>query len=82
LGQFIGGHHASQNLSSALFTHRIDDAAHIEMIYWSAPGRSKPGFDEAKRQLNGRGKKATKGMEFGPSCKHNDLPFAASIAVL
>jgi alpha-mannosidase len=64
-----------------LFTHRIDDAAHIQMIYWSAPGRSKPGFDEAKRQLNGRGKKAIKGMEFGPSCEYTVYPSSALLVI-
>jgi len=64
-----------------LFTQRIDDDAHIQMIYWSAPGRSKPGFDEAKRQLNGRGKKATKGMEFGPSCECKAYLTSALLAI-
>jgi hypothetical protein len=53
------------------------------MTYWS-PGQAKPnmngqmevfkiekpGFEEAKRQLNARGKVARKGMEFGPSCAY------------
>jgi hypothetical protein len=45
------------------------------MTYWS-PGKgngngiNKPGFEEAKRQLNARGKVARKGMEFGPSCTY------------
>ena len=68
LGQFIGGHYASQNLSSVLFTQRTDAPENVKMIYWNAPGRTKPGFEEAKRMLNGRGKVARKGMEFGPSC--------------
>lgn len=52
------------------------------MTYWS-PGPSKPnvkgntegfkiekpGFEEAKRMLNARGKVARKGMESGPSCE-------------
>lgn len=33
----------------------------------------KPGFEEAKRMLNARGKVARKGMEFGPSCTYTYL---------
>jgi hypothetical protein len=44
------------------------------MTYWSPPkgngnAINKPGFEEAKRMLNARGKVARKGMEFGPSCE-------------
>ncbi|KAJ9103142.1 hypothetical protein QFC21_002564 [Naganishia friedmannii] len=70
LNQFLGGHFSSQNLSALLFAHRIDSQSHpanIKLTYWSAPGRSKPGFEEAIKNLNGRGKEARKGMEFGPS---------------
>ncbi|KAJ9110122.1 hypothetical protein QFC19_001793 [Naganishia cerealis] len=70
LNQFLGGHFSSQNLSALLFAHRIDSQSHpanIKLTYWSAPGRSKPGFDEAVKNLNSKGKDAKKGMEFGPS---------------
>lgn len=47
------------------------------MTYWSpgppkgnGNGINRPGFEEAKRQLNARGKIARKGMEFGPSCAY------------
>lgn len=53
-----------------MYAHRIDSQSHpsnIKLTYWSAPGRSKPTFEEAIRNLNGKGKEAKKGMEFGPS---------------
>ncbi len=41
------------------------------MEVWSAPGRSKPTFDEAKRKLeSGQGRKVEIGFQFGPSCEH------------
>ncbi|WRT70534.1 uncharacterized protein IL334_007532 [Kwoniella shivajii] len=64
LDQFIGGHYADYNLSSLLFAHRSDDTKHVKLEVWSAPGRSKPSFEEAKRQNY---KPAKKGEEFGPS---------------
>lgn len=70
LNQFEGGHFSSQNLSSILYAHRIDSDTHaqnVKLIYWSAPGRTKPTFEEAVRALAKDGKEAKKGMEFGPS---------------
>jgi alpha-mannosidase len=59
-----GGHYASVNLSALLFHHRIDDSAHVKLEVWSPPGRTKPSFEEAKRQNY---KPAKKGDSFGPS---------------
>lgn len=80
LGTFIGGHFAGVNLSSVLFTHRLDNAEHVKLevyasslntnfIYlhscrWSAPGLEKPTFEEAMKQ---KFKPAKKGDSFGPS---------------
>ncbi|KZS95622.1 hypothetical protein SISNIDRAFT_452270 [Sistotremastrum niveocremeum HHB9708] len=64
LDQFVGGHYSSVNLSSALFTHRLDDEKHVKLQVWSAPGLTKPSFDEAVKQ---KFKPAKKGDRFGPS---------------
>nr|XP_019051258.1 alpha-mannosidase [Kwoniella bestiolae CBS 10118]OCF30188.1 alpha-mannosidase [Kwoniella bestiolae CBS 10118] len=64
LDQFIGGHYADYNLSSLLFAHRLDDSKHVKLEVWSTPNRSKPSFEEAKRQNY---RIAHKGEEFGPS---------------
>ncbi|KAL7422655.1 Glycoside hydrolase, 38 vacuolar alpha mannosidase [Cryptotrichosporon argae] len=64
LNEFIGGHFASVNLAALLFAHKLEDEAHVKIEVWSPPGRSKPSFEEAKRQVY---KPAKKGDEFGPS---------------
>lgn len=64
LSQFNGGHFSEVNLSSVLFTHRLDDSAHIKLQVWSAPGLTKPTFEEAMKQSF---KPAKKGDSFGPS---------------
>ncbi|KAK8850374.1 hypothetical protein IAR55_004292 [Kwoniella newhampshirensis] len=64
LDQFLGGHYRDYNLSSLLFAHRLDDSDHVKLEVWSAPNRSKPTFEEAKRQVY---KPAKKGDSFGPS---------------
>ncbi|KAG8908987.1 Glycoside hydrolase, 38 vacuolar alpha mannosidase [Tulasnella sp. 403] len=46
LNVFVGGHFNNVNLGSVLFTERKDDEKFVSMKYWSAPGLSKPGFDE------------------------------------
>jgi alpha-mannosidase len=66
LGTFLGGHFADVNLSSVLFTHKLDSDEHVKLQVWSAPGRSKPGFEEAMKQ---EFKHAKKGDRFGPSCE-------------
>ena len=63
---FSGGHFADVNLTSALFTHRLDDSNHIELHRWSAPGLSKPSFAEA---LKNDFQPAKKGESIGPSCE-------------
>jgi hypothetical protein len=64
-GQFIGGRYSSLNLTAVLFTDRKDDEDHVQLQVWSAPGNSKPSFDEAMKQ---EFKPAKKGDSFGPSC--------------
>jgi len=67
---FTGGHFASQNLSSILERRRIDDAQHIRMRVWSAPGETKPGFNEAIGALQADQqlwKPYHKGDRLGPS---------------
>jgi hypothetical protein len=63
---FSGGHYADFNLSSVLYTHRLDDGDHIQLQRWSAPGITKPSFKEALEQDF---KPAKKGESIGPSCK-------------
>ncbi|KAI0753803.1 hypothetical protein C8Q74DRAFT_1373733 [Fomes fomentarius] len=64
LGTFNGGHFADVNLSSVLFTHRLDNQEHVKLEVWSAPGLTKPSFEEAMKQ---KFKPAKKGESFGPS---------------
>ncbi|KAF9558502.1 glycoside hydrolase family 38 protein [Agrocybe pediades] len=66
LGTFNGGHYADVNLASVLFTHRIDNSDHVKLKVWSAPGMTKPTFEDAMQQ---KFKTAKKGDSFGPSCK-------------
>jgi len=65
-GNFTGGHFADVNLSSVLFTHRLDDSKHVQLQRWSAPGISKPSFQEALKQDF---QPAKKGESIGPSCE-------------
>ena len=69
-GQFTGGRYSSLNLAAVLFTARKDDKDHVRLSAWSAPGRSKPSFDEAMQQ---EFKPATKGDTFGPSCTYSKI---------
>ncbi|KAH9988748.1 glycosyl hydrolases family 38 N-terminal domain-containing protein [Russula vinacea] len=62
---FTGGHFSDVNLSSVLFTHRLDDAKYVQIQRWSAPGISKPTFQEALKQDY---QPAKKGESIGPSC--------------
>jgi len=59
-----GGQYGGYNLSPLLCAHRLDDAEHVKLEVWSAPGRSKPTFAEATRQSY---KPAKKGDQFGPA---------------
>jgi hypothetical protein len=65
-GNFTGGHFADVNLSSVLFTHRLDDSKHVQLQRWSAPGITKPTFQEAIKQDF---QPAKKGESIGPSCE-------------
>ncbi|KAG8909592.1 Glycoside hydrolase, 38 vacuolar alpha mannosidase, partial [Tulasnella sp. 417] len=62
LGVFVGGHFGAVNLGHVLFTERIDDDKHVQMVYWSAPGRSKPGFDEVMKLDKKEWKELKKGF--------------------
>ena len=68
---FTGGHFASQNLSSILERQRIDDADHVQMRVWSAPGETKPSFVKAVTAFDdGRDEETRlykKGDQLGPS---------------
>lgn len=65
LPTFLGGHFENVNLSSVLYTHRLDGPKYVDLQVWSAPGLSKPLFEEAVQQTF---KPAKKGDSFGPSC--------------
>jgi alpha-mannosidase len=65
LGTFLGGHFSGVNLSSVLFKHQLDSEENVKLEVWSAPGRTKPSFEEAMKQ---EFKPAKKGDRFGPSC--------------
>ena len=60
----VGGLFSDVNLSSVLFIHRLDDQEHVKLEVWSAPGRSKPSFEEAMKQTF---KPAKKRISLGPS---------------
>ncbi|EJF58912.1 glycoside hydrolase family 38 protein [Dichomitus squalens LYAD-421 SS1] len=64
LGTFNGGHFSDVNLSSVLYIHRIDNQEHVKLEVWSAPGLTKPSFEEAMKQ---KFRPARKGENFGPS---------------
>lgn len=64
LNQFTGGHFSDVNLSSVLFTHRLDGPAYVKLQVWSAPGLTKPTFEDAMKQ---KFRPAKKGDSFGPS---------------
>ncbi|KAF9497318.1 hypothetical protein BDN71DRAFT_1445060 [Pleurotus eryngii] len=64
LNNFNGGHFSDVNLSAVMFIHRIDNEEHVKLEVWSAPGLTKPTFEEAMEQTF---KPAKKGMAFGPS---------------
>jgi hypothetical protein len=66
LSTFSGGHFSDVNLSSVLFTHRLDSSEFVKLQVWSPPGLTKPSFEEAIKQ---KYKPAKKGDSFGPSCE-------------
>jgi len=63
---FTDGHFADVNLSSVLFTHRLGDSDHVQLQRWSAPGITKPTFQEALKQDF---QPVKKGESIGPSCE-------------
>ncbi|KAF9235409.1 glycoside hydrolase family 38 protein [Melanogaster broomeanus] len=64
LSTFLGGHFEDVNLSSVLFTHRVDGPEFVDLQVWNAPGLTKPLFKEAMQHTF---KPAKKGDSFGPS---------------
>ena len=70
LSNFNGGHFSDVNVSSVLFTHRLDGPEYVRLQVWSAEGLTKPTFEEAMKQ---KFKPAKKGDSFGPSCELNGL---------
>lgn len=66
LNTFNGGHYSDVNLSTTLFVTRTDAKEHVKLLVWSAPGLTKPSFEEAMKQDF---KEAKKGDRFGPSCE-------------
>ncbi|KZT66211.1 glycoside hydrolase family 38 protein [Daedalea quercina L-15889] len=78
LGTFNGGHYADVNLSQVLYHHRVDDSAYIKLQVWSAPGMSKPSFEEAMKQ---KFKPAKKGDSFGPSCTFTNHWWKVSVTL-
>jgi hypothetical protein len=72
LSNFTGGHFSDVNLSSVLFTHRLDGPEFVKLQVWSAPGLTKPTFEEAMEQ---KYKPAKKGDLFGPSCELSSPQF-------
>jgi len=77
IGNFTGGHFADVNLSSVLFTDRLDDSKHIQLQRWSAPGHTKPSFEEALKQ---HFEPAKKGESIGPSCECATLVVSPSVS--
>lgn len=77
LSTFLGGHFENVNLSSVLYVHRLDDPKYVDLQVWSAPGLSKPLFEEADQQTF---KPAKKGDSFGPSCESQKLSMCCDLA--
>jgi alpha-mannosidase len=66
---FTQGHFASQNLSSVLERQRVDSDEFVQLSVWSAPGETKPSFQEAMEQMgqSGNSKPYKKGDVLGLS---------------
>ncbi|WVF71778.1 hypothetical protein IAT40_006586 [Kwoniella sp. CBS 6097] len=68
LNLFSNGHYAAHNLSSSLDRARVDGDEWVKLTAWSAPGLTKPAFDEATQALrSGETKPYRKGDWLGPS---------------
>ncbi|WWD21813.1 hypothetical protein CI109_106301 [Kwoniella shandongensis] len=64
LRRFTGGSSRHTTLTGAISKHRLDDTKHVSISVWSAPGRSKPTFEEAIKQDF---RPTKKGESFGPA---------------
>lgn len=80
---FNGGHYAEHNLSSSLDRDRVDDEAHVSINLWSAPGMTKPGFQEANQHVkSSENRKAFKKEDWlGPSWTNHWLHVSLKIPV-
>lgn len=68
LDKFFWSPYASQHLDTLLERARYKGPEHVKLTYWSAPGDSKPGFEEGVKQLeNGQAQELKHGHIFGPS---------------
>lgn len=68
LDKFFSSPYASQHLDSLLERARYKGSDHVTLTFWSAPGDTKPGFEEAVDKLeNGQGQELKLGHVFGPS---------------
>ncbi len=67
LGLFIKGHFASQNLSSILERQRVSGEEWVRMTVWSAPGETKPSFQEVQESLLASTQAYKLGHKLGPS---------------
>jgi alpha-mannosidase len=67
LDRFFSGPYASQHLDTLLNRARYADAPHVKITKWSAPGITKPTFDEAVRKIAQQGEEIGRGYVFGKS---------------
>ena len=85
LDRFFWGPYASQHVLKLFDRSRFDDESCVRMTYWSAPGDSKPGFEEAVRRLGGGEggdvKKLKKGENFGPSWSNHWVKIEMTIPI-
>ncbi|KAK5105729.1 hypothetical protein LTR62_002331 [Meristemomyces frigidus] len=67
LGQFTSnGQYKQQSLLSKLYDARLSGEPHVKLSVWSAPGQTRPSFEEATKKSN-EYRTARKGDAFGPS---------------
>jgi len=67
LAQFTdNGQYKQQSLRAKLYDGRLSGEPHVKLQVWSAPGLSRPTFDEATKKGN-KYRKTQKGEWFGPS---------------
>lgn len=69
LDLFLGGHYTGHNLTAALERGRVTGEEWVRMRVWSAPGTSKPTFEQGAAALRNQAdvKPFKKGDSLGPS---------------